>query len=102
MAPTLDVVVKETDFSPNTDLNVILEWTASDVDTDDTLTFDVYLETTPISLPISEDLTPKSENQAETTYNAALSARTDYYWAIVVKDNNGDQTIGQVWSFKTD
>jgi hypothetical protein len=28
-----------------------------------------------------------------------LNTATTYYWKIVVKDNNGGQAIGQVWSF---
>lgn len=96
VAPTLDVVVKETDFSPNTDLNAILEWTASDVDTEDTLTFDVYFG------EVTDPTTVVSADQAGTTYNATLTSGKDYYWKIVVKDGNGGETIGQIWKFKTD
>lgn len=72
-----------------------LEWTASDVDSDP-LIFDVYLG---INNPPSTII---SENQTGTTYSASLTASTNYYWKIVVKDDKGGKTIGQVWNFKTD
>ncbi|WP_418262505.1 fibronectin type III domain-containing protein [Flavobacterium faecale] len=72
-----------------------LRWSASDVD-NDSLTFDVYLDTA------STPLTKVSENQTGTTYNASnLIAATTYYFKVVVKDGKGGETIGQVWSFST-
>lgn len=72
-----------------------LSWTASDIE-EDPLTFDVYLDT-------SENPNTKvSENQTSTTYQATnLSSATTYYFKIVVKDDKGGVTIGQVWSFNT-
>ena len=72
-----------------------LEWTASDVD-NDPLSYDVYFGTS------NPPTTIVSENQTGTTYSASLNASTNYYWKIVVKDDKGGQTIGQVWNFKTD
>ena len=72
-----------------------LEWSATDVD-GDTLSYDVYFGTD------ASASTLVSENQSATTYNASLQASTNYYWKIVVKDNQGGQTIGQIWNFKTD
>lgn len=72
-----------------------LSWTAGDAD-GDALTFDVYLDTG------SDPSTRVSEGQVGTTYVAGgLAAATTYYFRIVVKDDNGGVTIGQVWSFKT-
>ncbi len=75
--------------------SVTINWSASDVD-GDALGYDVYLDT-------NENPTTKvSEDQAETSYNAAsLSASTTYYFKIVVKDDKGASSIGQVWSFTT-
>jgi len=106
VAPNLDVIVKESDFSPATNLNAIFEWTASHP-YGDPLTFDVYIETTPISSPIPEELNPKSQNQTGTTYDYSLAPLTNYYWRIVVKNSDSEgkiigQTTGQTWSFKTD
>ncbi|SNR66086.1 Fibronectin type III domain-containing protein [Lutibacter agarilyticus] len=75
--------------------SVTLSWTASDVD-NDTLTFDVYLDTN------SNPTTKVSENQTETTYTASnLTAASTYYLKVIVKDGNGGITIGQIWNFKT-
>lgn len=74
-----------------------LQWTADDVDTADTLTYDVYFgtETIPVSVV--------SANQSATSFvTPTLTASTSYYWKIVVKDGKGGQTIGQIWSFTTD
>lgn len=74
-----------------------LSWTASDVDTSDTLTFDVYFSAgdTPTEL-LAENI---SETSIEVT---GLTASTGYTWKVVVKDNHGGTTIGQVWNFTTD
>lgn len=78
---------------------VNLQWTASDVDTDDTLTFDVYFgSNNPPALKIA--------NLNVTNLDVNLTASTNYYWKIVVKDGQGGQTIGQtigqIWNFNTD
>ena len=86
--PALNSVVQEA--------TTTLEWTASDVDTNDTLTFDVYFGT------VNPPTTKVSENQSDTTYNQALESSKNYYWKVVVKDDKGGTTIGQIWSFKTD
>lgn len=72
-----------------------LSWSASDID-GDPLTFDVYLDTN------ADPITKVSENQSETTYNATgLSVASTYYFKVVVKDDKGGISIGQVWSFTT-
>lgn len=87
VAPALNAEIEGTD--------VLLSWTAADADSDP-LTFDVYFDT-------NENPTTKvSENQTGTTYNAtALTAATKYYFKVVVKDDKGATSIGQVWSFTT-
>lgn len=72
-----------------------LTWNASDVDTADVLSYDVYFGTAnPPTVKVSENTSSKS-------FEAALQPTTQYYWRIVVKDNKGGETIGQVWKFKT-
>ncbi|MDO9038015.1 MAG: hypothetical protein Q7U59_06685 [Lutibacter sp.] len=75
---------------------VNLQWTAIDVDTNDTLTYDVYFGT------VNPPTAIVSANQSEKTYSASLLASKTYYWKVTVKDNKGGQTVGQVWSFTTD
>ena len=86
--PDINSLVQET--------STTLEWTASDVDTNDTLTFDVYFGT------VNPPTTKVTENQSETTFNQSLDSSKNYYWKVVVKDDKGGTTIGQIWSFKTD
>ena len=73
-----------------------LKWFASDVDASDVLTYDVFLGTTnPPTIKVLD-------NKGDTTFNAtSLQATTIYYWRVVVKDNKGGETRGQVWNFKT-
>ncbi len=73
---------------------VTLEWIASDTD-GDALTSDVYFGTD------NPPTTMVSENQSEITYDVNTVATTTYYWKIVVKDDNGANTVGQIWSFST-
>ncbi|MBA0882701.1 glycoside hydrolase family 78 protein [Flavobacterium undicola] len=74
----------------------ILKWTATDVDTNNVLTYDVYLGTA--NPPIAK----VGDNLASTSLGVnPLQAATNYYWRVVVKDNKGGETIGQVWYFKT-
>jgi len=87
--PTLNEVVHG---APKT---TALSWTASDVDTADTLTYDVYFGTT-------NPPTVKVTGYTTKTYDVTLAASTPYYWKVVVNDGKGGQTIGQVWNFTTD
>lgn len=82
--------------SVQTGTSVNLQWTGSDVDTSDTLTYDVYFGTA------NPPTVVFSANQSALTSSRTVSASTKYYWKVVVKDNKGGQTIGQIWSFTTD
>lgn len=88
--PTLNSVVSG---APTT---TTLEWTAADVDTADTLTYDVYFDTSNPPVIIA------SENQSAANLEVNLEASTTYYWKVVVKDGQGGETIGQIWNFTTD
>jgi C1A family cysteine protease len=72
-----------------------LNWTGGDPDLDDTVTYDVYFDTTGATTLVSE-------NQSATTYGpGTLSHNTTYYWKIVAEDNHGATTPGSVWEFTT-
>ncbi len=93
--PFASSIVKPTLNSTVSGTSTILEWTASDVDSGDVLTYDIYFGTS---------ATPPSivTNHATKTYTvSSLLPNTTYYWKIDVKDNKGGKSIGQVWSFKT-
>jgi len=73
-----------------------LQWTANDVDTEDVLTYDIYLGTD------VNNLTIHTADEATTTLLVEnLEISTPYYWKVVVKDGQGGQTIGQIWNFTT-
>jgi len=94
--PFSPVLVAPTLNSVQNGATVTLEWTADDVDTTDTLTFDVYFETgdTPTQQVVN--------NQTATTFSVDLTSGQTYSWKVVVKDGQGGQTMGQIWSFVTD
>ena len=94
--PFSPVLVSPALNSVQTTATVNLQWTASDVDASDTLTYDVYFGTA------SPPTVVTSANQSAATLTKTVSASTTYYWKVVVKDSKGGQTIGQVWSFTTD
>jgi len=78
-----------------TGTSAILGWTASDVDTTDALTYDVYFGTAnPPTVKLSDNITALSTT-------VAVEPTKQYFWRVVVKDNKGGETIGQVWKFKT-
>ena len=89
VGPELNSVVQTTTAN--------LQWIADDVDTTDTLTYDVYFGTDKNNL--SEESTNLTTTNFETS---ALEASTTYYWKVIVKDGQGGQTIGQIWNFITD
>lgn len=102
---TGEAVVNHLPFSPelvqpavNSLLNTAtatLKWSATDVDATDVLTYDVYFGTTnPPTVKVSE-------NTSATTFDVTLNATKEYFWKVVVKDNKGGETVGQVWKFKT-
>ncbi|KUO69808.1 MAG: hypothetical protein APF83_04760 [Lutibacter sp. BRH_c52] len=94
--PFSPVLVSPALNSVQTTATVNLQWTASDVDSSDSLTYDVYFGTasTPTALV--------SQNQSANSLSRTVAASTKYYWKVVVKDNKGGQTVGQIWSFTTD
>ncbi len=73
--------------------DITLGWIGSDADKD-TLTFDVYFGT-------NDQPALVSENQIEQSFVATTIPSSTYYWKVVVKDDKGGETIGQIWKFNT-
>jgi len=92
-SPTLVKPALNATIQTNT---VVLEWAASDVDTNDSLTYDVFFGT------VNPPTTKQGDNISAKTLTVNVNASINYYWKVVVKDNKGGQTIGQVWNFVTD
>ncbi|MGQ7945819.1 hypothetical protein [Flavobacterium sp. WC2509] len=100
-----DAVINHLPFSPdllNPTINTVLttatatlKWDATDVDATDVLTYDVYFGTTnPPTAKVSQNITAKM-------LDVPLVTAKEYFWKVVVKDNKGGETVGQVWKFKT-
>ena len=99
-----DAVVNHLPFSPeiiepflNAVLNATtatLKWNASDVDITDVLAYDVYFGS------VNPPVTKISSNITIKMADVTLETGKEYFWKVVVKDNKGGETIGQVWKFK--
>ena len=82
------------DESTGISISTLLEWECTDPE-NDPLTFDIYFGTNnPPSI-------------AETNHNGftydpgTLAQSTQYYWKVVAKDDQGNQTDGVIWTFAT-
>jgi hypothetical protein len=80
----------------HTTLDVTLRWTATDPNSGDLLTYDVYLDTlNPPLVKIASGLTSPSY------FLTGLSYNTTYYWKLYITDDKGVITSGPVWQFTT-
>lgn len=72
--------------------NLDLVWEASDINTSDTLTYELFF---------GEDENPSLIESAlfEKTYNVSVVSKKTYYWKVNVVDDSGAKSIGQVFSF---
>ena len=72
-----------------------LTWMGADVNGDNTVTYDVYLD------QVDPPVTKVSSSQTDTTYTASyLSVNATYYWYIVASDVKA-VTKGDIWHFST-
>lgn len=94
-APFLPQLVSPINNSTFSGITTTLKWTASDVDVNDVLSYDVYLGTE--TSPTTKIL----DNKLATSIDASLQSNKTYYWKVVVRDNKGGETNGQIWSFRT-
>jgi hypothetical protein len=93
--PFIPQMLSPTNNSTISGTSTTLKWSGSDVDVNDVLSFDVYLGTE------ANPTTKIVDNKTVTSYDATLQATKIYYWKVVVRDNKGGETNGQIWSFKT-
>lgn len=81
--------------SINISVDTVLTWECSDPD-GDPLNYNIYFGTT--TNPILA-----SQNQSSKSYTPpTLNDNTTYYWQVLAKDNNGDSTFSDIWSFTTE
>ena len=74
--------------------SIKFEWSASDVDSGDTLTFDVYIDTS------NPPTTRIKANYTNTSLDHTLNDVGTYYWKIITKDNSGSNSDSGVSKFK--
>jgi len=75
-------------------ITVTLSWTGGDPD-GDSVTYDVYLVSGSVTLPICENVSSTSCDPGMLNYN------TQYQWYVVAEDEYGATTTGPVWDFTT-
>ena len=76
--------------------SITLEWSGSDANTSDNLTYDVYFGTSnPPTSVIKSDHTSSSLNHT-------VSESGTYYWKIITKDNQGSNSDSGVSMFKVE
>jgi hypothetical protein len=75
--------------------DVDLSWTGGDPD-GDPVTYDLYLGTKSSPPLVASGLVQTSYDPGPLNYD------TEYYWRIVSKDNQGGETNGPVWTFRTE
>ena len=89
--PSFAAIVEPALSTTVIDVATTLEWVASDPD-NDPLTYDVYFgNSNPPEILV--------ENSTASTKQVNLDTAGTYYWKIVVKDDKGGKSIGQVWEF---
>ncbi|MCM4157285.1 hypothetical protein [Gramella sp. AN32] len=73
--------------------SIELSWTATDADENNVLEYDVYFgQSNPPTEIIATAITSNSVTVDEVTHG-------DYFWKVVVRDDQGGATVGQVWKF---
>jgi hypothetical protein len=72
-----------------------LKWNAADADGSDALSYDIYFGT------VNPPVTKINENHTVKTADVTLQPGKEYFWRVVVKDNKGGETMGQIWKFRS-
>ncbi|AHM62728.1 hypothetical protein D770_22405 [Flammeovirgaceae bacterium 311] len=78
-------------------IDVTLSWEAPDTDNADSLTYDVYL----YQSGTAERTRIASEVSDTSVVAGNLMYGTTYFWQVVVRDQSGSTSNGEVWSFTT-
>lgn len=83
-------------LTPNTDGEITLSWSASDVD-GDLISFTVYLDKTNATTKL-KDIAFESETMS---LNVAVDLSSVYYWRVVATDANNNTSDSGVYGFRT-
>ena len=74
--------------------SIKFEWSGSDVDSGDTLTYDIYIDSA------NPPTTRVRTGYASSTLDYTISEGGTYYWKIVTKDNHGSNSESGISMFK--
>ena len=88
-----DLISPKSESSVNSG-SIEFKWSSSDVDSGDTLTFDVYLDTSnPPTTKIKSDY-------GSSSLNHSVNDAGTYYWKVVTTDNSGSNSDSGISKFK--
>ena len=74
--------------------SIKFEWSGSDVDTGDTLSYDIYVDTS------NPPTTRIRTGYTSSTLDYTISEGGTYYWKIITKDNHGSNSDSGISMFK--
>ncbi len=74
--------------------SVKFEWSGSDADSGDTLTYDIYIDTS------NPPTTKVKSNQTSSSINHDMTTPGTYFWKVISKDNSGSNSDSGVSKFK--
>lgn len=95
-APVKANLFSPTDNTSGINSSITLKWQSFTDPEEDLTAYDVYLGTS------SDPTTRITRNTLDTTVIFSdLSDNTTYYWKVVAKDNQGNSTESDTWSFST-
>jgi len=89
------------DSAFNINENIELSWRSGDPNSDDTVTYDIYIGTS-TELNYITSLGPYPASQTKIAYRPDfLEKNSHYYWKVDAIDNNGAKREGPTWEFTT-
>jgi len=84
------------DSATDQPIHLTVSWSGGDPDAGDSVTYDVYLDSSPN--PTMKRCSSIVSTECSIT---ALTYDQQYYWKVIATDNHGLTTPGPVWSFTT-
>lgn len=87
-----ELVSPENNSNQSTTTSISLTWDASDINTTDILSYELYFGENSALILVDDSIPEK-------LFTVSVVAGKTYYWRVNVKDQNGAKSIGQTWSF---
>ena len=85
------------DGATNQEVDLLLQWSAQDVDVNDQLTYDLKL----YNADQSESIMLLTASSDTSYLLEDLEYNTVYFWQVMVYDKSGEAVNSQVWGFET-